>query len=94
MDDSYDINQYTSNFIHIVEQILDKQAPLSKLSNKQLKQKSKPWINNDVLKAIKMKNIIHNKYIKEQNPIIKNDFHTQFKQLRNDITKQKQETLL
>ena len=32
-----------------------------------------------------MKNRIHNRYIKEQNPIIKNDFHTQFKQLRNDI---------
>ena len=40
--DSSDVNQYTSNFIHIIEQILDKHAPLSKISNKQLKQKSKP----------------------------------------------------
>ena len=88
LDDSSDANQYTSNFIHIIEQILDKHAPLSKISNKQLKQKSKPWIDNDVLKAIKVKNRIHHKYIKEQNPINKENFHIQFKQLKNDITKQ------
>ena len=55
LDDSSDVNQYTSNFIHTIEQILDKHAPLSKISNKQLKQKSKPCINNDFLKAIKKK---------------------------------------
>ena len=88
LSDSCDVNQYTANFIYTIDQILDKYAPLSKISNRQYKQKSKPWINADVLKAIKAKNNIYNKFINEQNETIKNEHHLQFKQLKNDITKQ------
>ena len=81
-------DQYTTNFLNIIDNLLDKHIPYEKNSNKIKKQNSKPWINNDILNAIKNKHKIYNQYLKSKNLIIKNDLLNKFKLLKNDITKQ------
>ena len=51
-----DVNLSLDNFIRIIECLLDKHAPFVKVSNKQLKNKSKPWLTNEILNSIKVKN--------------------------------------
>ena len=54
---SDDVNQYGTNFLNVFEQVLNVHAPLTetKVTRKKIKQKSKPWINNGILKLIKIK---------------------------------------
>ena len=44
--------------------IVDKHAPLEKLSKRQQKRKLKPWITNGILKSIKVKNNLYKKFLK------------------------------
>ena len=84
-----DVNQYGSNFINVFNQILEIHAPIKeiKLTKTKIKQKTKPWINNDILKQIKTKDKLYTKYIKETNPINKLNLFDEYKTKKNDITK-------
>ena len=84
-----DVNQYGSNFINVFNQILEIHAPIKeiKLTKTKIKQKTKPWINNDILKQIKTKDKLYVKYIKETNIINKQNFFNEYKTKKNDITK-------
>ena len=85
--DNEDVHQYAANLIHINEQLLDIHAPFSKLSNKQLKQRDKPWIDREILNKIKTKNNLYKKFIKENNQSLKHQFESDYKSIKNDITK-------
>ena len=90
MTDSDDINQYGNNFLNVFDQILDTHAPHTnvKVTKNNAKQKAKPWINNEILKLIKLKDKIHHKFIKEKNQIIKDQLFAEYKLKKNEITKQ------
>ena len=66
------VNEAAKNFLTKIEQLLDKFAPLRKLNNKAIKQNNKPWITKDILKHIKQKNKLYEKFSKERNTIKKN----------------------
>ena len=84
---SMDINQSFSNFYTIINNILDIHAPFKKLSKREIKLKSKPWITKGILKSIKIKNKIHKKFLKAKDPIRKENLLNTFKIYRNYINK-------
>ena len=53
-------DQY-NNFIHIFKEVINKHAPIKKLSRKESKLYNKPWITKGILKSIKYKNILYRK---------------------------------
>ena len=82
------VNEDAKKFISNIEDLLDKYAPLTKLNNKELKQKNKPWITKPILKLIKIRNRLYNKFIKEKDIDKKEQMHKEFKFLKNTITKE------
>ena len=55
------IDMATDNLINEVELLLDKHAPLQKISNRRQKYFYKPWIDKQLLEEIKLKNKLFNK---------------------------------
>ena len=65
--------------------------PLTKLTNKQVKLKSKPWINDDIkLNIIKRYKIVH-KYLKCKDRNSKNRLYSECKVIRNSVIKLKRD---
>ena len=81
-----DVNLSMENFLSKFNEILDIHMPLQKITNKEFKQKYKPWINNDILNHIGMKNKLFRKYLKCKNETRKAEIYNQFKLLKNEIT--------
>ena len=48
-------NEIFNRFNHLILQVIDKNAPLRKVSRKQTKLHKKPWLSHELLKAIKDK---------------------------------------
>ena len=71
----------------MTEQLLDQHAPLKRLTNKQLKQREKPWIDQEILSKIKTKDGIYKKSVTEKNPILKQQYNYECNKLKNEITK-------
>ena len=60
--------------------------PLRKLTQKEFKQKYKPWISKNILLKIAEKNKIFKKYVNCKNAVRKLEIYEQFKILKHDIT--------
>ena len=84
--DQNDINLSLENFMNIIECLLNKYAPLKKMTKKQLKNLKKPWLTSGILKSVKNKNKIFNKFCKAKDPLRKRGLHQQYKHYRNQIT--------
>ena len=80
-NDSFEI------FFEIFNKILDKHAPLRKLSIQEEKRKSKTGITPGILTSIKNKNKLYRKYIRAKDPCRKTILHNEFKKYRNQIDK-------
>ena len=80
-DPDYSFN----NFDKKINEILDKYAPIKKLSKKELKGLSKPWITTGIRKSIKRRDKILNSYIKCKDNTRKEELHSEYKTLRNRI---------
>ena len=63
--------------------LLDTYAPLKKIDNCKLKFKSKPWITLGLQKSISLKNKLLTNFINKKDPILKEEFHTNYKKYRN-----------
>ena len=85
-----DFNQYGSNFLNVFNQLLDIHAPLKSIKppRAKIKQKSKPWINDNIIKLIKAKDKVHARYIKETDISTKQTILNDYKKKKNEITKQ------
>ena len=59
--------------------------PIKKLTRKELKQRRKPWITNEIITLIKRRAKLYKKFIKAKNNDIKMTYHRQYKELRNRI---------
>ena len=49
------MNKLFSSFYNVYDTIVNKHAPMKKLSNRKAKQLSKPWITSGIRAAIKVK---------------------------------------
>ena len=65
---------------------LDKHMPWRKLTNREYKLKFKPWINSNILNKIKVKNRIHNQFVKCKDLTKKAELKQNYKLLKNEIT--------
>ena len=65
--------------------ILDKHVPLKKLNKKELRLRTKPWITHGLIKSIKRRDNLLRKFIKTKDIEKKNDIHSRYKILRNQI---------
>ena len=63
--------------------LLDTYTPLKKISKYKLKFKSKPWITLGLQKSISVKNKLLINFINKKDPILKEEFHTNYKKYRN-----------
>ena len=48
-----DVNKSINNVIDALQTVSDKHAPVKKLSRKKIKQSTKPWLSDSILKSIK-----------------------------------------
>ena len=80
-----DAEKSLDNLLYIINKLLDKYAPLKKMTKKEFKQTRKPWITNGILRSIQRKNKLFSKYIKCKDEQTKTNLHEEYKVLRNRI---------
>ena len=81
-----DPNHSFKRFNEKVNEILDKHMPWKKLSKKEVRLQTKPWITTGILNSIKRRDKLLRKYIDAKNPVRKELLRTEYKTLRNRIT--------
>ena len=81
-----DVNISFNNFFKRINAILDKHAPLRKVTKKKLRFRSKPWITLGLQKSIFIKNSLFVKFIKSNDINQRNEMHIKYKQYRNLIS--------
>ena len=74
-----DPNKSMESFLFNFNILLDKHAPLEKISNKEIKQSFKPWINTEIKTKIKKKDKVYLKYIKCKDKERKKILETSYK---------------
>ena len=62
--------------------LLDTYAPLKRVNKYKMKFKSKPWITLGLQKSISVKNKLLKNFINKKDPILKEEFHTNYKKYR------------
>ena len=80
-----ELNADNSNKIYLVKinMLLATYAPLKRINKYKLPFKSKPWITLDLQKSTSVKNKLLTNFIKKNDPILKQEFHTNYKKSRN-----------
>ena len=86
-DPNVSLNNLHKNVVYL----LDEFAPYKKISKKVNKLKTKPWINNEILKKIRERDKVLKKYHRTKMPDLKKDYYDRYKVLRNSITKEKRD---
>ena len=84
------------NNLHLhINNILNVLAPFKKLSKKELKLKTKPWINNEILFLMKKRDKLLFKYSKhkQKNSQVAIALYNEYKGVRNKVTKLKRDKL-
>ena len=61
--------------------LLDTHAPLQRINKYKMKFKCKPWITLGLQKSISVKNKLLKNFISKKDPILKEEFHTNYKNI-------------
>ena len=81
--DECNVDNSTKIYLDKINMLLDTYAPLKKINKYKLKFKSKPWITLGLQKSISVKNKLLANFIDKKDPILKEEFHTNYKKYRN-----------
>ena len=81
--DELSADNSTKIYLDKINMLLDTYAPLKKIHKYKLKFKSKPWITLGLQKSITVKNKLLANFIDKKDPILKEEFHTNYKKYRN-----------
>ena len=81
--DECNADNSTKIYLDKINMLLDTYAPLKKINKYKLKFKSKPWITLGLQKSISVKNKLLANFINKKDPILKEEFHTNYKKYRN-----------
>ena len=87
-----DSNKSLENLFTKTIFFLDECAPYKKLNKKQLELKQKPWISKEILMKSYERDKLLRKYCHLKNPTKKEAVYTEYKTLRNSITKLKKDS--
>ena len=79
------LNADMQQFITEVNKIIDKHAPCRKITKKELKERTKPWITKGIRRSIKQRNKLFNKLKNECNQQDKMVIQSKIKVYRNKI---------
>ena len=82
-----DTNMSFNTFLKKIENILDNHAPIKKLSLKESKLRSKPWISKLLLKSIGVKNSLYRKFRKLKDITCKEILHKRYKRYKHILEK-------
>ena len=79
------------DWLEPVNYLLDEFAPYKKVSKKQYKLKSKPWINDEILSNMKKRDKLLHKYCKtvDKESVSSKAIYDDYKSTRNELTKLK-----
>jgi hypothetical protein len=75
----------TNIIIEQVNDILNVMAPFRRLTKKELSTQLKPWINHDILQAMKVRDNLLKDYIKETDLQGRTEAHVKYKKQRNEV---------
>ena len=78
-----DVNLLFDSFYDKLSNIVDKLIPNKKMSKREIKCLSKPWITFGIRKSLKIKNNLYKKFIKSQSVY----YHSKFKLYRNKLNR-------
>ena len=69
-------------YLDKINMLLNTYSPLKTINKYKLKFKSKSWITLGLQKSISVKNRLYTNFIIKKNPILKKEFHTNYKKYR------------
>ena len=81
--DELNADNSTRMYLDKINMLLDTYAPLKRIDKYKMKFKSKPWTNLGLQKSISLKNKLLKKFINKKDPILKEEFHINYKKYRN-----------
>ena len=81
--DERNADNSTKIYLDKINMLLDIYTPLKKNNKYKLKFKYKPWITLGLQKSIFVKNKLLANFINKKDPILKEEFHTNYKKYRN-----------
>ena len=70
-------------YLDKINMLFDTYAPLTRVNKYKMKFKSKPWITLGLQKSISVKKKLLKNFINKKDPILKEEFHTNYKKYRN-----------
>ena len=73
------------NLLTKINKLIDKYAPLRKITRSEFKQTRKPWITSGILTSIKNKDKLYHKYINTKNTHTRSIILAEYKALKNRI---------
>ena len=73
--------KFNVRFLDEINVLLDTYAPHKRVKKYKLKFKCKPWITLGLQKPISVKNKLLTNFINKKAPILKEEFHTNYKKL-------------
>ena len=82
---SDDVDKSFETFFSTIKSIIDRHAPLKKMSLKERKLKLKPWLTKGILTSINNKSKTYRKYCRAKDQNREHELHTRFKQYRNSL---------
>ena len=80
-----DCEESFNSFLNELNSLIDIHAPIKKLSKRQLKLATKPWITKGILTSMKIRDNLFREYLESSSPNIKIFLHSRYKQYRNRI---------
>jgi hypothetical protein len=84
-----DTNLTCQNFFNTFFYHLDEFAPYRKVTKKEFKLMSKPWISNEILEKCKSRDSLLKSISKETDPVKLLSLRNEYKKLRNEVTNDK-----
>ena len=82
-NENIEVNFSMNQYLWKIYSLLDTHVPIKKLSKKELKFSTKPWITQGLQNSIKKKNNLYSKFVKCENKILKELHHSSYKNYRN-----------
>ena len=86
------VDELWNNFHNQVNFLLDEFAPMKKVTPKETKLTTKPWISKELLKTMLKKNKLYKLYCSEKVHTKKESLFNKYKLIRNEVTKLKRES--
>ena len=86
-DCKQDVDLSYKKFLDKITKLLDIHAPVKKLSHKEKKSLSKPWLTKGILQSIKQKNVLYRKFIRTKDLTKRELLLQDFKIYKNTIHK-------